>query len=383
MLTKRLTIGLLLGVLGLLFLPALPGAGPRAAAQDQPGPCAGLAIDVVVSRARVTRGEAVTWQIHLVPAQGAPVDRVELRPGDGDAWQWPQGPELVTGLDEARLLLVTAIPLAPGPLLPTLEARCTASGDSAVRLAVAVDPLEVELPQDRVEVGLVAGQGATGMGQDVPVEVWLRNDSPFWLAHVRVEGVGRDLAWRDVPPADVAPGQVLRHQAVATVIGSHPQPQLAIDYAWTDDTGSTYYQALHVSGDPVPLAPGRLATLPDWLLGIVAGALVALLPRAIAGLGAWWQQRQRDREQARGLLRLAARHALYAADHGVATDLKHLEQVLQQSQLFAHIERGKRKGKAVALWTAAQRHNSGLAQTGGSRRAAELRQAARDLEQVL
>jgi hypothetical protein len=347
-----------------------------------------LEITIAATQAEATTGAPMTWHVTLTPRVQQSVGSIELRSGDAQAWAWLDNALTIETLTSTRVLNVSAIPLVNGDLKPILEAHYTVGEEKHEQLIVGDVPVHVELVEARVEVGVIVIQRTAREGGCLPVELWIRNGSPFTLTQVLVSGNGADLTW-EAPIAleDILPGQNPRQVFTPTVEGQHPQPQLSIKYAWTDVVGIPYSQTLYVSGDLVALEENIVGKVPNELLGIIVGvitgALATLIPKWIEERRSQKRQKEINRENVYGLLRLAVLQSEHAADNGVETSLVLLETIFKEEGLFAIVKEDKLAHNVHDLWKMAERHNTGLSLPGGAQRSKELYEAAQKLIEKL
>jgi hypothetical protein len=343
-----------------------------------------LEITITTTQAQVTTGAPMTWRIALTPRVQQSIGSVELRSGDVQAWVWLDDALTVETLTSTLVLDVSAVPLINGDLKPILEAHYTVGEEKHEQLIVGDASVHVELVEAGVEAGVIVSQRTAREGDCLPVELWIRNGSPFALTQVLVSGNGADLTW-EAPIAleDILPGQTPRQVFTPTVGGQHPQPQLSIEYAWTDVVGISHSQTLYVSGDLVALEENIIRKVPNELLGIVVGvmtgALATLIPKWIEEHRSQKRQKEINRENVYGLLRLATLQSEYAADNGVETSMVPLETIFKEDGLSAIVKEDKLAHNIRDLWKMAERHNTGLSLPGGAQRSKELYEAAQRL----
>ena len=347
-----------------------------------------LDIEIIVAQTEVVLGAPMTWRIILTPCAQVSIDSLELRPGDARTWAWPDGFQAVGGLTNTVVLDVAAVPLVSGDLHPILEAHYIAGGEMQTQLVMGGTPVHVESVEKLVEAGVIARRGTVRKGDRLPVELWIRNGSPFTLTQVQLDSSSADLPWElQAVLADIPPHKTVRRVLAFIVGGQHPQPRLSVDYAWTDATGSTHSQTMHISGEPVAIEESLIGRIPNEVFGIIVGLTAGVLSTFFTGLiGDWLSrvlQKKVNRRHVQGLLRLMILQSEHAASNGVDVNLAPLETVFKEEGLFTVLERDKLAQHVRDLWRKAERHNSGLNQPGGAQRTEELCEAAQALREKL
>jgi len=343
-----------------------------------------LDVTITIAQTEITVGAPMTWRITLTPQGQQCIGSIELQPGDVRVWAWPNDIKTAASLTNTLVLDMSAIPLASGDLYPILEVRYTFGRDTQTQLVVGDEPVHVQPVETHVEAGVVVGQGTVHNGDRVPVELWIRNSSPFTLTQVQIHGSGTDLEW-EVPagPIEVPAGETYSQVLHARVRGEHPHPGLSIQYAWTDATDTPHAQYLNVSGETLALAEATIKEPWSIIIGVLTGSLVALIPAWIRELLSRRHQEQANRRNVRGLLRLMVLQSEHAADNGIPVDLALLEAVFKEEGLYAIVDEDELAENARNLWKKAERHNTGLNQPGAVQRAKELHKAAQELAKKL
>ena len=251
-----------------------------------------LEIEITTIQMKGIVGDPITWRVTLTPHGQQRINSIELRPGDARTWDWLDGVRSFKALTGTVVLDVSAIPLVSGDLRPILEARYTVGEEVQTQLIVNDTFVHVEPIETCIEAGIIARQGTVRKEDRLPVELWVRNRSPFTLTQVQAHGNGADLAWEDpTAPVDIPPGETFRQMLTPTIKGQHPQPQMRIEYVWTDGAGSSYIQALYVSGDTVALKESIIDRVPDDLFGIILGLIAGVLSTFFIGLVGDWLSR--------------------------------------------------------------------------------------------
>jgi len=281
-------------------------------------------------------------------------------------------------------LEIPAVPLAAGELTPVLETSYRLGEDIQTQLVAAETPVNVEPVVAHIEASVSALQGTARKNQTLPVELLIHNGSPFTLTQIGVQGTSADLRW-DTPVVrgDIPPNSTANRVLTATVVGQHPQPQLRVDYAWTDAFGASHTHTLYANGEAVALREKIPTEFWALLIAVLSGSLVALIPGEIIGWFSRRRQRGVNRSHVQGLLRLMVLQAEHAADNGISVKLEPLETIFREEGLFAIVEEDKLAEYARRLWRAAERHNAGLSQPGGAGRSEDLRKAADEVGKKL
>jgi hypothetical protein len=112
---------------------------------------------------------------------------------------------------------------------------------------------------------------------------------------------------------------------------------------------------------------------------VLIGVAVTLIPSWFQEKGLRKRKKEMNRQHVWGLLRLMVMQAEHAADNGVPIELDPLESIFKEEGLFAILEEEKVAENTRELWKTADRHNTGLNQSGGTQRSKELRQTAQTL----
>jgi hypothetical protein len=346
-----------------------------------------LEVKITIAQTQATVGAPMTWLVTLTPL-GKELHSVELQSGDTQVWQWINGPVVVGILTDTAVMDVSAVPLVSGDLTPILKVHYTVGKEPQTHLVEGSSPLEVRPVETYVEAGILAQKGTARKGEPLSMEVWIRNSSPFTLAGVQMYGAGTDLGWDVLPDAfDVPPTMTLNKKVAPKVTGQHPQPQLRIEYEWTDAAGNDHKRMLYVGGEPVALEEGVIESILGRIPNEVFGIIIGLIAGALTGfVGNWVSrilQRRTNWQHLQGLLRMMILQAEQASNSGVPLDLAPLKTVFENEGLFTMAEK-KRLAQCVRdLWKAAERHNNGLGQPGGAQRTGELRKAEEELEKKL
>jgi hypothetical protein len=354
----------------------------RAAIQEPP-----LEVEIVTAQTAGITGAPLTWRVTLRPQVQQPIRDIALQSGDPRAWVWAEDIPPISVLTRTLVLTVSAVPLIKGDLNPMLELRYNVAGESHTQLVVGYPSLQIEPVETQIEAGVVAGRGAVHKGEDLPVEIWIRNGSPFALAQVLVRGIGADLEWMDLTmPIEIQPGITYSQTLHTIVSGQNPCPRLVVQYTWADAT-ATHSQTLYVSGEPVALETTIIGRIPNELLTAIVGLIVGVLSSFLIGLvGDSLSRTLRkavDRRHVHGLLRMMVIQAQYAANHGTPVELDPLQTIFQNEGLFTIVEERKLSHYVRDLWEKALYHTNGLNQPGGAQRTKQLFSSAQELEDNL
>ncbi len=346
-----------------------------------------LEITIITAQEKVVVGESITWRVMLTP-KARRIGSIELRSGNARAWAWLKGSQTIQVLTNTVVLDVLAVPLVIGNLPPVLEVHYTIGKKVQRQLVVGDNVVQVEPLKNRIEAGVMATQGTARQGEHLPVELWIRNSSPFTLTEVQIRGSGIDLTWgAPIIREDIPTGKIFTRTLTPTVTGFHPQPQLSIVYAWTDLTGAPHDQSLYIAGETVAIKEGIFDRISDQtiglLLGVAAGVLTTLLTTWVGGELVRIRQKKVNRQQVYGLLRLLISRSRHAANNGVTVDLEPLDTIFKQESLSTILEEDKLTESSHNLWEMAMRHNTGLSQPGGAQRSDELHESAQALSKKL
>lgn len=346
-----------------------------------------LEVKITTAQTQATVGAPMTWLVTLTPLRKE-LHALELQSGDTQAWQWINGPVIVGILTDTIVIDVSAVPLASGDLTPILKVHYYVDEEPQAYLVEGSSPLEVRPVETYVEAGILAQKRTARKGEPLSMEVWIRNNSPFTLTVVQMRGIGADLAWDTLPgPFDIPPATTFAEEVAPKVTGQHPQPQLYIEYEWTDSTGNADKQTLYIRGEPLVLEEGVIESILGRIPNEVFGIIVGLIAGALTGFVGNWVSRMLQRrtnwQHLHGLLEMMILQAEHAANSGVPLDLTPLKTVFENEELFTMAEK-KRLAQCVRdLWRAAERHNNGLGQPGGAQRTGELRKAEEELGKKL
>jgi len=373
------TIGVMLSFVNTFYILAAPTP------QAEPP----LEIEITTAQAEATVGAPMTWRILLMPREQEDIGSIELQPGDKRAWAWANAIQTPEALTSTVVLTASAVPLVSGDLFPILEVHYDTDGEMQTQLVLGNTPVHVEPVEKHVDAGVISRQGTVRKGDHLPVEFWIRNGSPFTLTQVQMCGCGADLTW-GVPMTtlEYIPAGTTFHQMLTpTIEGQHPQPQLSIEYVWTDATGHSYDQILYISGEAVALEENIIGRIPDELFTICLGLVAGVLSTLLIGLAGDWLshtlQKKTNRRHVHGLLRLTALQSEHAAENGVEVDLAPIETIFKEKGLFTIMEEDRLAQNARDLWKTAKRHNNGLNQPGGAQRSEELSKAAQKVTDKL
>ena len=344
-----------------------------------------LEIELTTTQMEGIVGAPITWRVTLTPHGQQRISSIELRPGDARTWDWLDGVRSFRALTGTVALDVSAIPLVSGDLRPILEARYIIGEEVQTQLIVNDTFVHVEPIETRIEAGIIARQGTVRKEDRLPVELWIRNRSPFTLTQVQAHGNGADLAWEaPIAPVDIPSGETFRQMLTPTIKGQHPQPQMRIEYAWTDATGAAHPQSMNVSGKAIVFAKTTIEdpwrTIISMIIGVLTGSLASLIPASIQEHRSRKRQKEINRQHVHGLLHLMILQSKYAADNGVKIDLTPLETIFKEEGLFAIIKEDGLDQDVRDLWKKAERHNMGLSLPGGTQRMHELKESAGDLK---
>ena len=340
-----------------------------------------LEIEITTIQMKDIVGDPITWRVTLTPHGQQRINSIELRPGDARTWDWLDGVRSFKALTGTIALDVSAIPLVSGDLRPILEARYTVGEEVQTQLIVNDTFVHVEPIETCIEAGIIAKQGTVRKEDRLPVELWVRNRSPFTLTQVQAHGNGADLAWEDpTAPVDIPPGETFRQVLTSTVTGRHPQPQLSIEYAWVDATRAIHAQSMNISGKDLLFAKTTIEDPWRTIISMLAGSVISLIPALIQEYRSRKHQKETNRQHVHGLLRLMILQSKYAADNVAKIDLAPLETIFKEEGLFAIIKEDGLDQGVHNLWEKAERHNMGLSLHGGTQRIHELKESVGDLK---
>jgi hypothetical protein len=357
---------------GLALAAAMPQAEPS------------LEIEITTAQTQATVGAPVIWLVTLTPHREQGINSVELQSGDQQVWEWVGDFPTIVVLTNTVVLEVSAVPLVSGDLTPVLKAHYNVGKERKSQLATGDIPVHVASVEACLTANIVVPQRTVRKGEHLPVELWIRNNSPFTLAQVQVQGAGTDLAWEEpTGPVEIQAGQIYPQSLYAMVDGEYPQPQLVVHYAWTDATGKSHLQSLSVSGEALTLAEVSVKEPWHTILGVLTGSLIVLIPAWIQDERSRKRQKKLNRQHVHGLLQLMTLQSKHAANSDIEIDLTPLETVFEDEGLFAIVEEDGLVQNMRDLWEKAERHNTRLDRPGGAQRSKELREVAEKLQDRL
>lgn len=366
------TASTILSLCHILWIPAMAASPPELP----------LEITIIVPQAGGTVGVPLTWCVTLTPRASADIRNLELQSGDSQIWAWPVDVQPLVSLTNTLVLNIPAIPLIDGDLTPVLEARYISGQAVQTQLISAATPIHVASIETQVEAGVITVRGTAQESVPLAVEFWLHNHSPITLTQVQVRGVGVDLTWPElITVTDIVPGQNFHQTLTPTVIGQHPQPQLILDYTWTDLTNTTHHHTAFVNGETIPLVENWFSGIPNELFslvfGVLLGAAVSLVPKTISH----FYQKHVNRQHLRMLLIFLISQAEQAAAKSTPVAIERLETIFKEQSVL--IAEGGLTQLLCDLWQVAERHNGGLDRPGGAQRSEELIQVTKKLRQKL
>ena len=379
---RRWMVVLLLVLMGALGLAGAPLRGASA----QVEPPVGVRLDL--TRTSGVIGAPMTWRVSIAPPAEGQLRLLSVRSGDGQAWTLLDGIVPTDALTGTAALNVRAVPLQAGELRPAVEVDYELDGDPRTALQFGSESVRVATVEERVAADVVAEQGSVRKREDLSVRVDLHNRSPFTLTEVRLSGIGADLEWADAPhPFSLPPGDSYRERLVATVTDEQPVPRLELTYRWVDALGQEHTATRLIEGERVTFVQGWFRRIPGEIIsafvGVVAGALVTLIPSIVND----FRQRKRqyciDRNHTLGLLRLMVLQAHHATESGGEIDLEPLETVFTKERLYSVAVKEGVDEVARRLWRKAQDYNRSLNRPGGADRSRELGDAAEALKEAL
>lgn len=361
------------------------GFSPLVVSADGP---ADLEIEIVSSRVEMVAGVEGLWQVRLQVPADQRIQDLRLRPADPAAWHWPDGELELGDVAASRALSEPVVPLAAGALYPSLEAEYVLDGVTRTQIALGTLPILVVPVSQRVTVQTWSGASTVDYGQAWAPQVCVRNEAGLTLANVTVRGLGSGLDWPDPLHLEpLAPGHVSCQAVTATVNALYPAPQIEVRYEWQDARGANESYAERLALTPPQVRDHWLRRMwiqvPENAWSVLLGAAIALFTSWVGHRREKAMRERAAEKRVRGLLRFSSAQALRAAEGGHAFPMALLETALTGEGHYAAIEQSQLVDQALALCVQAERHNGGLAQSGGAERTEALRQAALALQKAL
>jgi hypothetical protein len=359
-------------------------------AENAPVAVPDLQVVLLTARSEAWVGETVIWQVWLKNDCGTLAQDVQLEPAS-EVWMWPDGAARVGRLADSgqTVVQVETVPKVPGELWPILQVRFTCAGVSQSIMATAARPVKVRNVGEAVEARLVLAEAEARAGRPIPLEMWIKNDSPFTLVDIALAGLGADVDWAEMPPVDdLASDETSMALLSAVVRGHSPQLALSLAYSWTDSIGRRHADRMLVESPAREVETTTTEQMP-W------AAVTAFVGFAF-GVASWWiqtcqeraQKRQVNRDRVLGMLQLMQVECQWGADEGSDISLDLFKELFSQEGLYAALRELDQKAGGLKqcvseLWQAAGRHNAGLGRPDGADRTARLRELAQQLHHLL